>query len=1054
MTGGGILPGATAQEVSQIREQLADVLDSMIEAFYAYDREWRFVRLNRAARARMAEVGLDAETIMGRVLWDVFPMTLGTEYERNMRHAMDARVPVHFTERDLHRDLWLDVRVVPTAEGVAAFLHDDTQRHRADMQRERARAEAEEARAVAERAAVRTARLQAVTSALLEANTPQGVAGIVLREAMPALGADAGFVSMRNESDRIELVECRGYPNGMKARYGSFALSAPYPAAEAARHGTPIWLESRADRLAKYPALAESPATTQFGSWAFLPLTVHGVPLGVISLAFIGPRHFDAEERALAVALAQQCAQALERARLFEAERSAHAAAEEAVDRIRRLQHMTAQLNRATDREEIADVIFNVGLATVGAAAGSLALVDTDTAGTPIRLRFIRSAGYAAFTMDPSVSYDVAPGRPLSEAVLRRQTVFISTREEWQVRFPDVSTDLTPLGFHAFAAVPVITAGRVLAALSFSFTSARTFDDATRTLLATLGEQCALALERERLHQAQLRHAEQQGALLNTIQDAFVAFDRELRYSYVNARAEALLGRRADELLGQRLDTVFPEAVGTPIYQAVVRTLAEGHSTQLEALSVVTSSWTRARIYPSPDGASLVFEDITARRRAQEAADFISEASRLLATSLDYETTLRALADAAVPRLGDWCAVEVIVDPTERAWPPRVERLAVVHRDPAILALGDRLNTEFGPDWTEDAGLPRVLRTGEPLFVPVITDAMIAGGARNDQHLELLRALQFTSVMIVPLIARDVTLGALTLCMTESGRHYDSADLSLATDLAQRAATAIDNARLFRDAERARGEAEAANHAKSQFLATMSHELRTPLNAIGGYAELLGMGLRGPVTPDQHADLDRIQRSQKHLLGLINEVLNYARLESGSIEYDLVRVSVGETLATVESLILPQSQAKGIEIGIETADPALSVWGDADKVRQILLNLLSNAVKFTDAGGRISIQARTRTAKAPALARDRSALPPTLAEISVSDTGVGIASDQLERIFEPFVQIGRALNMPGEGTGLGLSISRDLARGMGGNLTATSTLGQGSIFTLSLPAVV
>jgi signal transduction histidine kinase len=230
---------------------------------------------------------------------------------------------------------------------------------------------------------------------------------------------------------------------------------------------------------------------------------------------------------------------------------------------------------------------------------------------------------------------------------------------------------------------------------------------------------------------------------------------------------------------------------------------------------------------------------------------------------------------------------------------------------------------------------------------------------------------------------------------------------------------------------------------KSEFLATMSHELRTPLNAIGGYAQLLEMGLRGAVSAEQRADLERIQRSQRHLLSVINEVLNYARLESGAVTYDVRPTVVPEVVATTISLIEPQRTAKGLALDVrlpELADrPVLQVLADRDKLQQVLLNLLSNAVKFTPEGGRVTVEF----------------LPGPnargMAEVRVSDTGVGIPADKLEAIFEPFVQVGRSLNSPSEGTGLGLPISRDLARGMGGDLTVESAPGVGSTFTLALP---
>ena len=262
--------------------------------------------------------------------------------------------------------------------------------------------------------------------------------------------------------------------------------------------------------------------------------------------------------------------------------------------------------------------------------------------------------------------------------------------------------------------------------------------------------------------------------------------------------------------------------------------------------------------------------------------------------------------------------------------------------------------------------------------------------------------------------------------------------VAVATEVTERRAMLLERERLLTEAERARAEAERANSAKSEFLTVMSHELRTPLNAIVGHAQLIELGVYGPVTQDQLMALDRIQRSQRHLLGLINGVLNYAKIDAGAVLYYISDVHVDESLATCEALTAPQARMKQLDFQCLRCDPRLTARVDAEKLQQILLNLFSNAIKFTDAGGRV-------TSRCMRLDDSRIA-------IEVTDTGRGIPDDQLERVFEPFVQIDTKLTRAGEGTGLGLSISRELARGMGGELTARSVLGAGSTFTLTLPA--
>ena len=453
--------------------------------------------------------------------------------------------------------------------------------------------------------------------------------------------------------------------------------------------------------------------------------------------------------------------------------------------------------------------------------------------------------------------------------------------------------------------------------------------------------------------------------------------------------------------------------------------------------------------------------DVTERRREEAARDFLAEVSRILASSLDYAETLRSVARLAVPDMADWCAVDV-VDAHGR-----IHRVAVEHPDP------ERVRAAGELDAGQPRGAPQVIRTGLTEWARELPD--------GDEHARQIAAQGIRSYIIVPLLARERVLGAITLVHAESGRRYAVEDVRLAEELARRAAVAIDNARLFheteearaqleyqageleeaqsememahdelqraneelvirtQEAERARAAADEANAAKSAFLATMSHELRTPLNAIGGYGQLIEMGIHGPVTPAQTDALAKIRRNQVHLLGLINDILNFAKIEAGQVTYDITAVPVDETLASLEALVEPQLSARGLRYTFRHGDARVLARADRERMEQVVLNLLTNAIKFTAPGGAVTL----------AWDADDEDV-----RVRVADTGLGIPADKQRAIFEPFVQVDPTLTRSSEGTGLGLSISRDLARAMGGDLRVRSEEGRGSEFTLTLPRAV
>ncbi len=591
----------------------------------------------------------------------------------------------------------------------------------------------------------------------------------------------------------------------------------------------------------------------------------------------------------------------------------------------------------------------------------------------------------------------------------------------------------------SYLAVPVTSRrGEVLGGLFFGHPDAGVFTAKDERMLVAVAAQAAVAIDNARLHAA-TQAAEEQYRVLAESSPQFVwTTTPDGRVEYCNPRFLSFVGLSLDAMRAAPVwgEIVHPQDVSraTSAWSSALET-GEPYEVEYRLKRATDGSyrWFLARGTPVRDIEGAITRwvgtctDIDDRKRSEETHRFLAEAGALLASSLDYRATLATLTRLAVPEMADWCAVDLLDD--EGA----LERLAVSHSDPSRVELMREIHQRYPPD--PGQGARRVLRTGVAERAREVTEEMLVTGARDAQHLELVRALGLRSWMAVPVVVHQRVLGVIEFASSESGRLFEARDLAVAEEIGRRAGVVIDNARLFEMTQRERLRAEEASRAKDELLSMTSHELRTPLNAILGWSRLLRSGALSE--EKRLRALETIERNARAQVKLVDDLLDFSRVVTGRLRLTLAPFDPAQVVEAAVEVIRPAAEAKGVRLQVLLDPDAGTLNGDAGRVQQVVWNLLSNAVKFTPKGGRIYVR----------LQRESSSV-----EVVVGDTGIGIDDAFLPYVFQPFRQQDASITRAHGGLGLGLAIVKHLAELHGGTIEAQSDgPGRGATFTLRLP---
>ncbi|HEX8411459.1 MAG TPA: GAF domain-containing protein [Thermoanaerobaculia bacterium] len=727
-----------------------------------------------------------------------------------------------------------------------------------------------------------------------------------------------------------------------------------------------------------------------------LPLHIGGHAAGTIACYFREPREISEEEMQISRVLADIVSAAMS-ARKFD-----------------RLAEVARTLSGELDVHRLVQAVTDAATQMTNAQFGAFFYKVVNDAGEAYTLYSISGVPREAFSKFP-MPRNTAVFAPTFDGsgIVRSANIRKDPRYGHNAPYHGMPSGHLPVV--SYLAVPVVSrSGEVLGGLFFGHSDEGVFTENEEQIVVSLAAQAAVGIDNARLY------------------DALTRSESRYRSLALAASTRQAIWTSAPEKAFDWLETVHP--ADREHAAAVVAAATESRAPFREQFRMSSGSggyrWHEVRGVPMLRGDGTPAEwvgtttDVHDERVADDHLRFLAEAGEVLASSLDYETTLRNVTELAVRTIADWCAVDVVDDQTGG-----YRRVAVAHVDPAKVEVARELQRRYPPRPDDDT-IARVIRTGKPEWMRNIPPEVIDAAAHDDEHRRLLRELGLRSFVTVPLTSHGQVRGVISFVLSfESGRTFSESDVRLAEELARRAGVAMENAQLY-------SAANEANRAKDEFLATLSHELRTPMTAVVGWARMLKMGL----TADESVEaVDAIEKSATVQMQLIEDILDMSRIMAGKLRIDTTPVDMRVVTEAALTAVRPAASVKGIEIVTSYAPNLPPVAGDGNRLQQVVWNLLTNALKFTPRGGTVLV---------------RIACGEEGVSVTVRDSGVGIDPAFLPHVFERFRQQDSSTTRAHGGIGIGLAIARYLIEMHGGEITAESEgAGRGATFRVVLPAL-